>query len=125
MLRAGARRLLAQAVELEAEAFLAVQELKLPDGRARLVRHGHGPERQIQTGIGPVTVSRVKIRDRGAASEEDRIRFSSAILPKWARRTRSLDALLPVLYLRGVSTGDFQEALARSRARTPRTCRRP
>jgi putative transposase len=113
VLRSGARRLLAQAVELEAEAFLAgLRELKLPDGRDRLVRHGHGPERLIQTGIGPVAVSRVKIRDRGAASGENRIRFSSAILPKWARRTRSLDALLPVLYLRGVSTGDFQEALA-------------
>jgi putative transposase len=112
VLRAGARRLLAQAVELEAEAFLAgMQDLKLPDGRARLVRHGHGPERPIQTGIGAVGVSRVKIRDRGAASDDDRVRFSSAILPKWARRTRSLDALLPVLYLRGVSTGDFQEAL--------------
>jgi transposase-like protein len=112
VLRAGARRLLAQAVELEAEAFLAgMQELKLPDGRARLVRHGHGPERPIQTGIGAVGVSRVKIRDRGAASDDERVRFSSAILPKWSRRTRSLDALLPVLYLRGVSTGDFQEAL--------------
>jgi putative transposase len=112
VLRAGARRLLAQAVELEAEALLAgMQDLKLPDGRARLVRHGRGPERPIQTGIGAVGVSRVKIRDRGAASDDDRVRFSSAILPKWARRTRSLDALLPVLYLRGVSTGDFQEAL--------------
>jgi putative transposase len=113
VLRAGARRLLVRAVELEAEAFLTgMQELKLPDGRARLVRHGHGPERQVQTGIGPVTVAQVKMRDRGAATAQDRIRFSSAILPKWARRTRSLDALLPVLYLRGVSTGDFQEALS-------------
>ena len=113
VLRAGARRLLAQAVELEAEAFLTARgDLRLPDGRPRLVRHGHGPERQIQTGIGPVPVSRVKIRDRGAAVTEERVRFSSAILPRWARRTKSLDALLPVLYLRGVSTGDFQEALA-------------
>ncbi len=113
VLRAGARRLLAQAVELEAEAFLAgMRELKLPDGRDRLVRHGYGPERMIQTGIGPIAVSRVKIRDRGAAGDKERVRFSSSILPKWARRTRSLDALLPVLYLRGVSTGDFQEALA-------------
>ena len=62
--------------------------------------------------FGTGTVSRVKIRDRGAASDDDRVRFSSSILPKWARRTRSLDALLPILYLRGVSTGDFQEALA-------------
>src|SRR5215213_7943691 len=113
VLRAGARRLLAQAVELEAEAFLAsMRDLKLPDGRDRLVRHGHGPERIVQTGIGPVAVARVKIRDRGATGEADRVRFSSAILPRWARRTRRLDALLPVLYLRGVSTGDFQEALS-------------
>ena len=113
MLRVGARRLLAQAVEFEAEAFLASQEaLRLPDGRARLVRHGHGPEREVQTGIGPVAVARVKIRDRGAGESGERIRFSSALLPRWARRTGSLDALLPVLYLRGVSTGDFQEALA-------------
>jgi putative transposase len=113
VLRAGARRLLAQAIELEADAFLAdMRNLKLPDGRARLVRHGHGPEREIQTGIGPVPVSRVRIRDRGATTAVDRVRFSSSILPKWARRTRSLDALLPFLYLRGVSTGDFQDALA-------------
>ncbi|TXN03429.1 IS256 family transposase [Methylobacterium sp. WL103] len=113
VLRAGARRLLAQAVEFKAEAFLtAMQDRRLPDGRARLVRHGHGPEREIQTGIGPVPVARVRVRDCGAAGAEDRVRFSSTILPKWARRTRSLDALLPVLYLRGVSTGDFQEALS-------------
>ncbi len=84
-----------------------MRELKLPDGRDRLVRHGHGPERMIQTGIGPLAVSRVKIRDRGATTDADRVRFSSSILPKWARRTRSLDALLPVLYLRGISTGKF------------------
>jgi len=113
ILRSGARQLLARAVEMEAEEFLAaMKDLKLPDGRGRVVRHGHGPERTIQTGIGPVEVSAVKIRDRGGALDGERIRFSSAILPKWARRTRSLDALLPVLYLRGISTGDFQEALA-------------
>src|SRR4051794_4958478 len=113
ILRSGARQLLAQAVEMEAEAFLAaMQGLKLPDGRDRLVRHGHGPVRTIQTGIGGVEVARVKIRDRAVASDGERIRFTSAILPLWARRTKSLDALLPVLYLRGVSMGDFQEALA-------------
>jgi putative transposase len=112
ILRAGARQLLAQAVEIEVETFLAtVKDLKLPDGRARVVRHGYGPARTIATGIGPVEVARAKIRDRGAAGDGERIRFSSAILPLWARRTRSLDALLPVLYLRGISTGDFQEAL--------------
>jgi transposase-like protein len=113
VLRSGARRLLAQAVEAEAEAFLAMMTgARLPDGRERMVRHGHGPERAVQTGIGPVEVRRVKLRDRGAGENGRRIRFTSAILPRWARRTPSLDALLPILYLRGVSAGDFQEALA-------------
>jgi transposase-like protein len=112
VLRSGARRLLAQAVEAEAEAFLAtLAGVRLPDGRERLVRHGHGPERQVQTGIGPVAVRRVKLRDRSPGMAAERIRFTSSILPRWARRTPSLDALLPVLYLRGVSMGDFQEAL--------------
>jgi transposase-like protein len=113
VLRSGARRLLAQAVEAEAEAFLAeMRDLRLPDGRERLVRHGHGPERLVQTGIGPVPVRRVKLRDRGGGPDGARIRFASTILPRWARRTPSLDALLPVLYLRGVAMGDFREALA-------------
>ena len=112
ILRAGARELLARAIEIEVDAFLAgTSDLTLSDGRARLVRHGYGPARQIQTGIGPVEVARPKVRDRGA-SGASRIRFSSAILPLWARRTKSLDALLPVLYLRGISTGDFQDALS-------------
>src|SRR5215207_809457 len=113
ILRSGARRLLAQAVEAEAEAFLATMKgVRLPDGRERVVRHGHAPERLVQTGIGPVAVRRAKLRDRGAGEGGgERIRFTSAILPRWARRTRSLDALLPILYLRGVSMGDFQEAL--------------
>jgi putative transposase len=112
VLRDGARRLLAQAVEAEADAFLtSMQDARLADGRERIVRHGHGPERVIQTGIGPVEVQRVKLRDRASGENGERIRFTSAILPRWARRTRSLDALLPILYLRGVSMGDFQEAL--------------
>ena len=112
VLRHGAQRLLAQAVEAEAEAFLArMKGLRLADGRERVVRHGHGPERLVQTGIGAVPVRRVKIRDRGADRDGERVRFTSALLPRWARRTRSLDALLPILYLRGVSMGDFQEAL--------------
>ncbi|WP_284283097.1 transposase, partial [Bradyrhizobium liaoningense] len=109
IVRAGARDLLARAIEIEVGAFLAsTANLTLPDGRARLVRHGHGPVREIATGIGPVEVARPKVRDRGASGPGDRLRFSSAILPLWARRTKSLDALIPVLYLRGISTGDFQ-----------------
>ena len=112
ILRAGARRLIAQAVEAEFETFLADSaELLLADGRRRVVRHGHDPVREIQTGIGPVEVQKPKARDRDATAAA-RIRFTSNILPKWARRTKSLDALLPVLYLRGISAGDFQEALA-------------
>ena len=114
ILRRGARQLLAQAIEAEVETFLAtMKDQRLADGRERLVRHGFGPERVIQTGIGPVAVRRVKLRDRGAdRAGVARSRFTSAILPRWARRTPSLDALLPTLYLRGISMGDFQEALA-------------
>jgi putative transposase len=113
VLRKGARRLLAQAIEAEADAFLTeMKAQRLPNGRERVVRHGHGPERLVQTGIGPVAVQRVKLRDRGAdEAGTKRIRFTSALLPRWARQTPSLDALLPILYLRGVSMGDFQEAL--------------
>jgi transposase-like protein len=110
----GARRMLAAALQAEAEAFVEqfCEEL-LPDGRQRVVRHGYGPERVIQTGIGALEVKRPKVRDRAANAESgEKVRFSSHILPRWARRSRSLDALLPVLYLRGISTGDFQEALA-------------
>ena len=111
--REGARRMLGQVLIAEADAFVAMwKDVKLPDGRDRVVRHGHGPERAIQTGIGPVAVRRAKVRDRGKVGAAEKIRFTSSILPKWARRTKSLDALLPILYLRGISTGDFQEALS-------------
>src|SRR6056297_3186225 len=112
--RDGARRMLASALRAEADAFVEQHaEEVLPDGRQRVVRHGYGPERSIQTGIGALDVRRPKVRDRAAdTASEKRIRFSSGILPKWARRSKSLDALLPVLYLRGISTGDFQEVLA-------------
>jgi len=112
VLREGARRMLMQAVEAEVEAFLAAHaELTDGQGRRRLVRNGHAPERQIQTGIGPLEVRRPKVRDRGVAGEEP-IRFTSAILPAYLRRTRNLEELLPWLHLKGVSTGQFAEALA-------------
>ena len=99
--REGARRMLAQVLIAEADAFVArCKDLKLADGRDRIVRHGHGPDRTIQTGVGPVEVRRAEVRDRGDVAAEAKIRFSSSILPKWARRTKSLDALLQVLYLR-------------------------
>jgi len=77
--REGARRILAQVLIAEADAFVALwKDLKLPDGRDRVVRHGHGPQRAIQTGVGPVEVRRAKVRDRG---DEAKIRFTSSILP--------------------------------------------
>jgi len=112
----GARRMLAEALVAEADAFVAgFSEERLADGQQRIVRHGFGPERQIQTGVGTVPVQRPKVRDRGRGREGTdvaKIRFTSGILPKWARRSPSLDALLPTLYLRGISTGDFQAALS-------------
>jgi putative transposase len=114
--REGARRMLAEALKAEADAFVAsFSDEKLDDGRQRIVRHGLGPKRQIQTGIGALDVERPKVRDRMATLDPaQKIRFTSNILPKWARRSVSLDALLPVLYLKGISTGDFQEALSAS-----------
>jgi hypothetical protein len=81
-------------------------------GRRRVVRHGYLPEREIQTGIGPVAVRQPRVRDRGADVLGGEIRFTSAILPPYLRRTRSIEELLPWLYLKGISTGDFGEALA-------------
>jgi putative transposase len=105
-LRNGARALLTQAVEAEVAALLSSHADKLTDdGRQRLVRHGYLPEREIMTGIGPLAVRCPRVRDRGGQGPE-RIRFSSAILPPYARRSKSLE-----LYLKGVSTGDFEEAL--------------
>ena len=112
VLRNGARALLAQAIEAEAAALLASHADKLTeDGRQRLVRHGHLPEREVMTGIGPVAVRCPRVRDRVGEGLE-RIRFSSAILPPYARRSKSLEVLIPILYLKGVSTGEFEEALA-------------
>ena len=111
ILRNGARALLAQAVEAEVAALLGCHADKLTaDGHQRVVRHGHLPEREIMTGIGPVAVRCPRVRDRVEQGCE-RIRFSSAILPPYARRSKSLEVLIPILYLKGVSTGDFEEAL--------------
>ena len=113
VLREGARRMLMQAIEAEVETFLTAHgSLVDEQGRRRLVRNGHAPERQIQTGIGPLEVRRPKVRDRGGAAGGELIRFTSAVLPAYLRRTRNIEELLPWLYLKGVSTGQFEEALA-------------
>src|SRR5664280_2263004 len=124
ILRTGARQLLAQAVEMEAEAFLAaMKDLKLPDGRDRGVRHGHGPERTIQTGIGPVEVSSVKIRDRGAAIDGARIRFPrrSCRNGLGGRRAwmRCCQCFICAAYQRATSRKRWRRFWARRR----RTCR--
>ena len=114
VLRNGARALLAQAVEAEVAGFLGKHaDLKTEAGRQRVVRHGHLPEREVMTGIGPVAVRQPRVRDREvAAGDPGRIRFSPSILPPYMRRSKSIETLLPILYLKGISTGDFSEALS-------------
>src|SRR3954466_13978488 len=88
VLRNGARRLLAQAIEAEADAFLATMKgVQLRDGRQFIARHGHGPERLVQTGIVPVEVQRVRLRDRGVVAGGERLRFLRARLPRSRRGT--------------------------------------
>lgn len=107
VLRRGARKLLQEAIEAEAAAMIGqYQELKDEQGRQRVVRNGHLPERTIQTGIGAVAVKAPRVRDRAGE-----LKFSSSILPPYLRRTRSLEELLPWLYLKGLSTSDFSSAL--------------
>ena len=111
LLRQGARELIAQAVEAELNAFLTAHANQTDAaGRRRLVRHGHLPEREVQTGIGAVPVRVPRVRDR--APEGTPLRFTSTILPPYLRRAKSIEELLPWLYLKGISTGDFSEALA-------------
>src|SRR3954466_2494665 len=93
--------MLMQAIEAEVEAFLAGHAGLLDQqGRRRLVRNGRTPERQIQTGIGPLEVRRPKVRHRGRVAAGEPIRFTSAVLPAYLRRTRKIEELLPWIYLR-------------------------
>lgn len=109
LLRAGARELIAQAVEAEPQGLLNQHaEYRLQDGRQAVVRNGYLPERTVQTGIGDVEIKVPKVRDRSGSG----IRFNSALLPPYLKRARSVEELLPWLYLKGISTGDFQDSLA-------------
>jgi transposase-like protein len=113
VLRTGAKKLLAEALEAEIESFLSqYRELRDDQGRKRLVRNGYLPERNIQTGIGPVAVKVPRARDRHSSSEAGPIRFKSSLLPPYLRKTKSMEELIPWLYLKGISTNDFTEALA-------------
>ena len=111
ILRKGCRRILEKALEVEIETFIGhCKDLKDEQGRQRVVRNGYLPEREIQTGIGQVSARVPRSRDRETASKP--IRFRSTLLPPYLRRTRSIEELLPWLYLKGISTGDFSETLA-------------
>jgi putative transposase len=107
ILRKGAQRLLAAAVEEEVDRFLA--DHNKPEEKPRFVRNGYLPEREIQTGIGALPVEVPRVRDR--AFSKDGITFGSSIIPKYLRRSRSMEELLPLLYLKGISTNDFADAL--------------
>ena len=111
IIRDGARKLIEQAIEAELATLPAAFAAdKLADGRARLVRHGHLPAREVLTGVGPVAVKVPRVRDRKPGA--DKITFTSRILPRYLRKAKSVEELLPWLYLKGVSPGDFSEALA-------------
>jgi len=108
LLREGAKRLIAEAVDAELSTMLAqFADYKDESGRRFVVRNGHLPEREIMTGIGPVSVQVPKVRDRSGGG----IKFTSALLPPYLRRAQSVEEVLPWLYLKGISTGDMQEAL--------------
>ena len=110
--REGARQLLAQALEVEVAQFLEKHRNKINDeGRRQVVRNGYMPARDLVTGIGPIKIQQPRLDDR-VLSEAGEQRFSSEILPRYLRRMPSVDNLIPILYLKGVSTGDMSEALA-------------
>jgi transposase-like protein len=109
LVRNGARQIIAQAVEVEVQEFLAqYQSLKDEQGRQAVVRNGYLPERTIVTGVGAVDIQVPKVRDRSGQG----IKFNSLLLPPYLKRSQSVEEVLPWLYLKGVSTGDFSEALA-------------
>ena len=113
VIQAGARELLRTAVQAEVSAFISEHAHLLDeDGRQRLVRHGFLPEREMMTGIGSVPVQVPRVRDRGANTDGSKIKFTSKIVPPYLRKAKSVEELLPWLYLKGISTGDFSEALA-------------
>lgn len=109
-LRSGAQRLLMSAIEAEVETFIEQHQERLEDGKSRLVRNGHLPEREITTGIGPVLAKVPRVRDR-EGSKSKALTFSSSLVPKYLRRSGDMNELLPLLYLKGLSTGEFIEAL--------------
>lgn len=110
ILRAGAQKMLKAAIEQEVNDFVKDRRDVVDEhGRRLVVRNGSLPEREILTGVGPVTISQPRVRDKRSAGEREM--FSSSILPKYLRKTKSIEELIPWLYLKGISTNDFPEAL--------------
>lgn len=113
ILQDGSRRMLAAALEAEVETYVQrFAEQRDDSGRRLVTRNGHSRERQIQTGIGSIPVAQPRVNDKRVDEDGDCIRFSSKILPPYLRRTKAIEELIPWLYLKGVSTGDFSEALS-------------
>ncbi len=111
ILRKGAREMLKAALEAEVDSFLErFEEVKDATGKRMVTRNGYLPERTIQTGLGDIPVKAPRVADR--RTDERKIRFTSSILPPYLKRTKSIEELLPWLYLKGISTGDFGEALS-------------
>ena len=105
--------MLAAAIEAEVEEYIVTRsDLRDAEGHRVVVRNGYLPAREIQTGIGSLEIHQPRVNDKRTDETGERIRFSSKILPPYLRRTRSIEELLPWLYLKGISTGDFPEALA-------------
>jgi len=112
VLRQGAREMLAAAIEEEARSYVAAWRHERDEaGRQLVTLNGHGRERQLQTGLGPIPVRPRRVHDRRAGPDGERCRFQSRLLPPYLRRTKNLEELIPWLYLKGVSTGDMSEAL--------------
>jgi putative transposase len=112
ILRQGAQEMLAKAVENEVAEYLSDHEhLRDRQGRRLVVRNGYLPARTIRTRVGPVEIEQPRINDKRTDEDGRRMRFSSNILPPYLRRTKSIDELIPWLYLKGISTGYFTEAL--------------
>lgn len=104
--------MLMTAIEAEVEGYIIAHAgPRDADGHRLVVRNGYMPERRIQSGVGPVTIRQPRIDDRRVDETGEKLRFTSKILPPYLRRTRSIEDLLPWLYLKGISTGDFAEAL--------------
>ena len=106
-IREVAKKLIAQAIEEELNGLLDRFQGQTVEGKQRVIRNGYLPEREIQTGVGPVSVKVPKVRDRAGQG----VKFNSSLVPPYLKKTKTIEEFLPWLYLKGISTGDFNDAL--------------